>query len=147
MTQQPPPPISRDIGEAERTLRAVLQTQLDEAGLSFPEWTTFVTLDVAGPLTPAEVIERQVVGRVAGADEAEATIDSLVSAGLLGGGPRLAPTASGDALYRPIRQRVNGLSQSIYRDLPADDIEATRRTLEEVARRARAVLAEVDQVG
>lgn len=143
MTRQLPPPITRDIGEAERTLRAVLQTQLDAAGLSFPEWTTFVTLDVAGPLTPAEVIERQVVGQVAPADEAEAAIDRLVSAGLLDGGPRLAPTAAGDALYQPIRQRVNGISRRIYGDLPAGDLDATQRTLAEIARRAREVLAEV----
>jgi hypothetical protein len=142
MTQQLPPPISRDIGQAERTLRALLQTQLDEAGLSFPEWTTFVTLDVAGPLTRAEVVERQVVGQVAPADEAEAAIDSLVSAGLLDGEPRLAPTGAGDALYQPIRQRVNGISQRIYNDLPVDDLEATRRTLAEIVRRAHDILAE-----
>jgi DNA-binding MarR family transcriptional regulator len=142
MTGQPPPPLTRSLGEAERTLRALLQTQLDEVDLSFPEWTTLVTLDVAGPLTRAELIERQLAGRVAPADEAEAAVERLVASGLLVAEPRLAPTEAGEALYRPLRQRVNGITQRIYAGLRSDDLATTQRTLDEIARRARDVLTE-----
>jgi DNA-binding MarR family transcriptional regulator len=142
MTGQPPPPLTRSLGEAERTLRALLQTELDEAGLSFPEWTTLVTLDVAGPLPRAELVERQIVGRIAPADEAEAAIDRLVAAGLLVTEPALARTEAGEALYRPLRHRVNELSLRIYAGLPPDDLATTQRTLDEIARRARDVLTD-----
>jgi hypothetical protein len=45
------PNLTRDIGQAERTMRALLERLLDEADLSFPEWTVLVFLDGAGPLT------------------------------------------------------------------------------------------------
>ena len=42
-------PITRFIGEAERTLQALLQRQLQKAGVSFPEWVALTILS-AGPL-------------------------------------------------------------------------------------------------
>lgn len=38
------PPITRFIGEAERTLQALLQRQLEKAGMSFPEWVALTVL-------------------------------------------------------------------------------------------------------
>lgn len=141
MTEQPPPALTRDLGEAERSVRAVLQTRLNRTGLSFPEWTTLVTLDVGGPLTRTEVIERQVAGQVASAVDAEAAIDRLVADGLLADELELRLTGAGEATYRPIRQDVNRLTQTIFGDLPAGDLEATQRTLQVIASRARQVLA------
>ncbi|WP_454623399.1 hypothetical protein [Brucella anthropi] len=38
------PHITRLIGEAERTLQALLQRQLEKAGMSFPEWFALTVL-------------------------------------------------------------------------------------------------------
>lgn len=60
-------------------MRALLERQLDEAGLSFPEWTVLIFLDGSGPLTLAELVRRQVDGRVAPEAEARAAVDGLLS--------------------------------------------------------------------
>ena len=147
------PTLTRDIGHAERTMRALLERLLDEAGLSFPEWTVLNFLDGAGPLTRSELAQRQVDGRVVPEAAARATVDGLRSRGLLapadeahgaggdGEDPRLSPTAAGEAVYRPVRRTVARITDELYSDLPAADLEATHRTLAEVTRRANARLA------
>ena len=145
----------RDIGQAEKATRALLDRLLEEAGLSFPEWTVLFSLDGAGPLAHSELVRRLVHGRVAPEPAARATVDRLRSSGLLapvdqtqdadeaGGGqePRLALTAAGEARYRPVRRAVARITEELYGDLPAADLEATQRTLAEVTRRANARLA------
>ena len=150
------PNLTRDIGQAERTMRALLERLLDEAGLSFPEWTVLVFLDGAGgPLARGELVRRQVNGRVEHEAAAQAAVDGLLSRGLLatadargaggavvgGGNPRLATTAAGEAFYRPVRRTVDLIIDGLYGGLPPADLEATHRTLAEVYRRANARLA------
>ncbi len=149
------PPLSRDIGRAERAMRALLESLLVEAGLSFPEWTVLVFLDGGGPLTGDDLVRRQVGGRVAPEAEARASVDGLLSRNLLApadgargaggpdgvGVPRLRPTAAAEAAYRPVRRTVDRITDGLYGDLPPADLEATHRTLAEVARRANARLA------
>jgi hypothetical protein len=147
------PNLTRDIGQTERAMGALLGPLLEEAGLSFAEWTVLVFLGAAGPLTPDELVRRQVSGRVAPRAGARAAVDGLLSRGLLvpageghgtsgpGGDPRLALTADGEAAYRPVRRAVDRITDGLYGDLPPADLEATHRTLAEVARRANARLA------
>jgi hypothetical protein len=63
----------RDIGEAENAIRALLDRLLDEAGLSFPEWTVLFPLDGAGPLLRSELVRRQVHGLKVSETAARAT--------------------------------------------------------------------------
>ena len=150
------PTLTRDIGQAERTMRALLERLLDEADLSFPEWTVLVFLDGTEPLTLSELVRRQVDGRVAPESAARAAVSGLQSRGLLApaygvqgadrpGGidedSRLAPTAAGEAVYRSLRRAVARITDELYADLPPADLEATHRTLVEVTRRANARLA------
>ena len=151
------PNLTRDIGQAEYAMRALLERLLDEAGLSFAEWTVLVFLDGAGPLTPDELVRRQVDSRIAPEAGARAAVDGLLSRGLLApaddargaGGPdgdrdpRFAPTAAGEAIFRPVRRAVDLITDELYGDLPPADLEATHRTLAEVHRRANARLAAV----
>lgn len=150
------PPLTRDIGQAERAMGALLEPLLDEAGLSFPEWTVLIFLDGAGPLTPSELVRRQVDGRVAPEATARNAVDGLLSRGLLvpAGGTqsrgrpagdgedlRLTLTAAGEAAYLPVRRTVDRIADGLYGDLPPGDLEATHRTLAEVVRRANVRLA------
>jgi hypothetical protein len=137
------PVLTRDIGEAERTLRALLERLLASAGLTFPEWTVLAFLDGA-PLGRDELVRRQLAGSVVGdAGEAESTVDALLSSGLVvaGGGGAIEVTAAGDARYRPVRREVSRITDGLYEGLPVADLEATHRTLVEVARRAHVELA------
>lgn len=140
------PALTRDIGQAERAMRAVLERLLDEAGLTFPEWTVLVFLDGTVPLARSELVRRQVDGRVAHEDVAQATVDGLRSGKLLapvddgGEDPRLAFTAAGEAAYRPVRQTVSRITEEFFGDLPPSDLKATHRTLAEVTRRANSHL-------
>jgi DNA-binding MarR family transcriptional regulator len=139
-TPTPAQSLAREIGTAERTLRALLDAQLAGPGLTFPEWTILVTLAMGGPLAADEVVSRQLAGRTVGdATEARAAIDRLRATGLVSGDP-LALTAAGEAVFRPIQQAVAAISDDIYGDLPPADLDATRRTLIEVTRRAGAQL-------
>jgi DNA-binding MarR family transcriptional regulator len=142
----------RHIGEAENAIRALLDRQLEEASLSFPEWTVLLTLGGADPLPRSELVRRQSdVLRVSEA-AARATVDGLRSSGLVDEArvagepvgdaqdPRLTLTAAGQARFRPVRQAVFRIADELYGDLPPADLEATRRTLAEVTRRANARL-------
>jgi hypothetical protein len=52
------PALTRDIRQAERTMRAVLERLHDEAGLSVPEWTVLNFLDGAGQLARSDPIHQ-----------------------------------------------------------------------------------------
>jgi hypothetical protein len=68
----------------------------------------------------------------------------MIGAGMLAPeGGRLVPTAVAESVFRPIRDGVSRLTVELYGDLPPEDLEATRRTLAEVTRRANAKLAEI----
>jgi hypothetical protein len=149
------PNLTRDIGQAERAMHALLERLLDEADLSFAEWTVVVFLDGTGPLTAGELVRRQVDGRVAPEAGARAAVDGLLSRGLLApvhdargmgrpgsedGNLKLAPTATGEAVYLPVRGAVDRITDELYGDLPQAALEATHRTLAEVYRRANARL-------
>lgn len=134
----------RDIGQAEHAVRAILDRLLDRAGLTYPQWTILFTIDAAGPLARDELARRQAAGLQVPAAEAEATVDGLVSSGLVApvdGGPALGFSAAAEAVFRPARQEVARLTGVLYGDLPRADLEATQRTLAEITRRANAHLA------
>ena len=133
--------LSKDIGRTERTLRALLDRHLDDAGLSFPEWVAFVFLD-DGPLPAGEIVRRQLDGHVATEAGARAAVDGLVAGGLVAptdGG--LALTADGEARFRPVEQAIARVGREIWAGLDTADLDATRRTLDEVTRRAGERLA------
>jgi DNA-binding MarR family transcriptional regulator len=138
----------RDIGAAAKATGALLDRLLDAADLPFGEWTVLFTLAGTGPLERDELVRQQAAGRKVPEATARATVDGMVAAGLVAlagdggdGGTRVEPTAAGSAVYRPIRAEVDRIAADLYGDLPADDLAATQRTLQEVTRRADALLA------
>lgn len=149
------PPLSPMIGSTERTLRALLGSQLAPAGLSFPEWTILVFLDGETVLTTEELITRQISSRVVPDEDAtRATVNSLHTKGLIAPADdgdravrgaleviRWVITPDGESVYRPLRETVSAITAEMYCGMPESDLEATYRTLREVARRASARLA------
>jgi hypothetical protein len=53
----PTPPLTRYIGETERSLRALLDRLLRDSGLSFPAWTVLVTVDSSDGIGVGDLIE------------------------------------------------------------------------------------------
>ena len=156
-TSTPPALTGRDIGAAARSTNALLQRLLDDADLPFAEWTVLFTLAGTGPLAPDDLVRQQADGLRVPEATARATVDGLLASGLIGpdsgsgdgdrddsddGADRpLVLTAVGEAVFRPLSDAVGRITVDLYGDLPAADLEATRRTLEEVTRRADALLA------
>jgi hypothetical protein len=128
----------RLIGETEKTLNALLRRFLDGTGLTEPQW---VTLRLAGLLDggvdghglAAAVAER------AHLPDAVELVDGLTTQSLLADG-RL--TNAGRELTAAIQATISAETAPIWDDLPADDVSAATRVLNEVVTRCRALLAQ-----
>jgi hypothetical protein len=137
------PPLTQSVGSAERSMRALLERHLQDAGLSFAAWTALVFTNAA-TLTLEQVAQRQISGHVvSGADEARQAIEKLTEAGLIAANENdiLTQTDKGSALFKELSGKIKNLTQTLYGDLPSADLEATHRTLLEIAKRANSLLS------
>jgi DNA-binding MarR family transcriptional regulator len=130
------------LGETEKALNAILDRQLNVTGLTEHQWIALRLTVTAGGATTRE----QLVGRLAGAlkvgaPQAEARVDELVAAGLLQPSDehgRAAVTQAGTQLHARIRGAVSEITERLWGDLPAGDLETTGRTLTTILERANA---------
>ncbi len=134
-------PLTRYIGEAERTLQALLQRQLRRAGLSFSEWVAMTILSGAASLPASRLLEAVAGARVVAPGKESGLVDELVTRGLVRGEDELALTDKGLELFRPLRSNVGQITAGLLEDLPDSDVEATRRVLETITVRASRLLA------
>lgn len=131
------PPLTRVVGQAERTLQSLLHAQLRAAAMSFPEWAAFTHLNDAGTLGFGRLAETLENGRIVAPGEGARVIGEMAEAGWIArDGAGVSISAAGAARYRPLRERVQALTSELVADLPAPDVDATRRTLETITRRA-----------
>jgi DNA-binding MarR family transcriptional regulator len=144
------PPLTRDIGQTERTLQALIHRQLARAGVTFPEWVVLTFLTASGPLTAGNLAQRLTDDEIAPSAVAVAVVGAMVEKGLIGPAtsspgepeaPRLTVTDAGTAVYVPLRAAIGQLTGDLFADIDATDLDATRRTLNEVTRRAKRLLA------
>lgn len=138
------PPLAPLIGQTENTLRAVLNRQLAGTEVTYPQWTAVILTATGGP-----VGRDQLTTRLAGAlqaDQATAVshIDALAASGLVQATPgpssRIALTEAGQQLLSRVQKQTSEITQRLWGDLPAADLEATRRVLSTVLERAQAEL-------
>jgi hypothetical protein len=137
------PPLTRSVGTAERAMRALLEREPARENLSFAQWTALVFTNAA-PLSVAQIAQRQLAGHVVASEsEARQAVDDLLGLGILanGGDGALQHTEKGRRVFASLSQSIEELTRSLYGDLPPTDIEATHRTLVEVANRANKLLA------
>lgn len=130
------------IGETEKTLNALLHRFLEGTGLTEPHWVTMrladrdaVSADSHGT-DHTEQLVAAVADRAHFADAAE-LVASLTDRGLLDRG---RPTPAGRELVAAVQATIRTRTAPIWEDLPADDVAAATRLLNEVLMRARSAL-------
>ena len=125
------------IGEAEKTLNALLRRILESTDLTEPQW---VTLQLAGQLDCSDDSEGLAVGLADRAHFSNASdlVGELNARGLLEGG-RLS--SSGRELISAVQATIAKETASIWQNLPDADVESTTSVLNEIVTRARLVLA------
>jgi DNA-binding MarR family transcriptional regulator len=127
----------RLVGETEKTLVALLHRFLDGTGLTEPQW---VTLRVVGMLDGSTVDREELAAVVADRahfPDAAELVDSLTARGLIEDA-RLSD--AGRELVAAVLAKSEAATGQIWKDLPADDVAATTRVLNELIDRARVVL-------
>ncbi len=129
------------IGETEKTLNALLIRHLDAMaegdGLTEPQW---VTLRVASMLdgTIDRVDLAAAVADRAHFPDALQHVDDLTARGLLDDGHL---TADGRDTLTRVQTSLADDTSAIFGDLPANDVAATERVLNELVSRAHVALA------
>jgi hypothetical protein len=125
------------IGETEKTLNALLVRHLAPTGLTEPQWVTLRLADQLDGTVDAAGLAHAVRDRAHFPDAAD-LVAALDGRGFLHGG-RI--TDAGRRLLTDVQAAVAVDATPIFDGLPADDVEATARVLNEVVSRARVVLA------
>ena len=126
----------RLIGETEKTLNALLRRFLEGTGLTEPQWVTLRLADLLDGSVDADGLAAAVADRAQFLDASE-LVNELTNRGLLADG-RL--TLAGRELAVAIQDTITTETAPIWDDLPANDVAAATRVLNEVVTRARVAL-------
>ena len=124
------------IGETEKTLNALLRRFLEGTGLTEPQWVTLRLADLLDGSVDADGLAAAVADRAHFSDAVD-LVGELTDRGLLDDG-RL--TSAGRELTAAMQATITTETAAIWDNLPADDVAAATRVLNEVVTRARAVL-------
>lgn len=124
------------IGETEKTLNALLRRYLAGTGLTEPQWVTLRLAHLLDGSVDADGLTAAVADRAHLLDAPD-LVGALTSRGLLDDG-RL--TAAGRELIAAVQATITSETAPIWDDLPADDVGATTRVLNEITTRSRALL-------
>jgi hypothetical protein len=131
------------LGQTEKALNAILARLLADSGLIEPEW---VTLSIA--VTADEPVGRQqLTSRVAGVlkcgdDEAYAHIAALAERGFLALDDNvISVTEAGRTFRSSVAARTAEVTQRLWGDLPAEDLNVAAGVLSTVLSRVEGELA------
>lgn len=136
------------IGQAESTVRAVLNRLLARTGTQFHGWVILNLLGRSGGALGEDKLTGQVVhGLKIGADAVHAAAAELAWQGLIsrepeaGAGTKLALTAAGAARFDEIQGGISDVTARLYGGLPEAELATAHRVLATVTERANAELA------
>ena len=133
---------ARLLGETEKAANAILMRLLAEPGLTEPQWVTLSLTAVGEGTLDRAQLEAQVAGalHVDGA-RATALLSSLVDAGLIDDGADTAVTDAGLKVFTGVRAATAQVTERLWGDVAAGDLEVTARVLSTILERANAELS------
>jgi hypothetical protein len=135
----------RVIGQAEKTLNAILGRQLAGTGLTEPRWVILTLAVTGGGTAGRDQFTRMVADALKISEtEARAHIAGMVTARQLqvtGEVPAVTATGAARQLHSRILTAIAGITQRLWGDLPAEDLATAGRVLAIVTERANAELA------
>lgn len=133
---------SRDLNVAAFATRALLDTLLVDAGISFE---TSLVLNMAfsapGGVPMSAVFERLTVDARKPADAVPGYMAEVRAAGLVEGDDVLRVTDSGRTLQESLNAQVADIVSRVYAGIDHDDLVVARRVVDQVTAQARAELA------
>jgi DNA-binding MarR family transcriptional regulator len=134
------------IGQAEKTMNAILFRLLAGPGLTEAQWITLTLTAAGGESTPRGRLAAQVAhGLKVSEAQAREHLASLVAAQLVQDpGDDAGPvrfTAAGAEVFGRIRGATAEIVKRLWGDLPAEDLATAGRVLSIITERANAELA------
>jgi DNA-binding MarR family transcriptional regulator len=136
----------RLIGETEKTLNAILDRHLAKSGLTEQHWITLQLAVMGGGSIARSALIRQVSSAAKFSEEdLEARVSELIDRQLLddSGASEVTVTDAGKELHAEIRSANAELTERLWGDLPAAELETTARVLATVLERANAEFAQI----
>lgn len=136
---------TRVIGQAEKTLGAILGRQLAGTGLTEPQWVILTLAITSGATAGRDQFTRMVADALKISEtEAQARVGDMVTAQQLqitGEGSAVTVTGAARQLHSRIRTTITQITQRLWGDLPAEDMATAGRVLAIITERANAELA------
>ncbi|SCF19973.1 hypothetical protein [Micromonospora mirobrigensis] len=138
-----PPLTGQVLGQAHHATRAVLDRELAAIGISFAQSVALnLVAAEGGAVRRAALVAAMTAALKAEEPLVAVTVEELLAAGLLTGGPGLALTGPGRAVHERVRAAVATITTRLYADIPAPDLAVAGRVVDLVRRRADAELAD-----
>ena len=133
----------RVIGQAEKTLNAILARQLVGTGLAEPDWVILTLAATSGEPPGRDQFTRTVADALKISEAgAGARIGAMVTAQQLQiTGEGVTVTGAALQVHERIRAATAGITQQLWGDLPAGDLATAGRVLAIITERANAQLA------
>jgi DNA-binding MarR family transcriptional regulator len=145
VTEQPfIPNIAADISAAAQATRARLDLALARAGITFSEWIALVTIwnatvaNAGPPVTPG-ALRGTLHERLDDTGSSAVVLAKLTASGLIEDTDELHLTPAGEATFRRVRDPIERFNTEELAQIPAADLEITRRVLRTITERARTV--------
>jgi hypothetical protein len=136
---------TRVIGQAEKTLGAILDRQLAGTGLTEPQWVILTLAVTSGGTAERDQFTRMVAGALKISEAAaRARVGDMAAAQLLqitGEVPAVTATGAARQLHSRISAAITQITQRLWGDLPAGDLATAGRVLAIITERANAELA------
>jgi len=135
----------RVIGQAEKTMNAILDRLLAGTGLTEPQWVILTLAATGGGPAERDQFTHTVAGalKISEAD-ARARVSEMVAAQqlqLTGEAPAVTATGAGLELHSRISADTAEITRQLWGDLPAGDLATAGRVLSIITERANAQLA------
>ena len=136
---------TRVIGQAEKTLNAILGRELAGTGLTEPQWVILTLAVTGGGAADLDLFTRMVADALKISEaEAKARVADMVTAqqlNITGQGSAVTVTGTAQQLHSRIRAAITEITQQLWGDLPAEDLATAGRVLAIITERANAELA------